>query len=400
MESSTECTCKRGLVATDAKIINLRHLLSYLQQVTDGRKRRGLRYRLDTILILLLLAKLSGEDKVYGIADWVQQRAADLITMLGLQLKRPCLPHHSTYRRILTEVIRGEELEALMADYVAHLPGHGQEVIMAIDGKTVRGTISAQDPFGLHLLAAYLPESGLVLLQMEVAKEKENEIVVAPKLLACLDLRQKVVVGDAMHTQRQLSVQIVAAGGAFVWIVKDNQPHTRQAIAQLFAPEKPIAGVGCPPMDFRHAKTVDKQAGRIEEREITVSSYLHDYLDWPHVSQVFKLERRFTEIATGKVTTEVQYGLTSLTAEAADAARLLALVRSEWGIENGLHYRLDFTFREDQTRMTDKRMGRAMAILNNLVISLFNHHGYTNHAHARRVYNANLEKGYNLICGL
>jgi len=93
-----------------------------------------------------------------------------------------------------------------------------------------------EDPFGLHLLAAYLPGEGIVLMQMVVEKDKENEIVVAPKLLECLDLRQKVVVGDAMHTQRQLSIQIVAAEGDFVWIVKDNQPNTREAIERLFAP--------------------------------------------------------------------------------------------------------------------------------------------------------------------
>ena len=84
-------------------------------------------------------------------------------------------------------------------------------------------------------------------MQMVVEKDKENEIVVAPKLLKCLDLRNKVVMGDAMHTQRQLSIQIVRPGGDFVWIVKDNQANTRQAIEQLFAPEKSIPG-----WDARH----------------------------------------------------------------------------------------------------------------------------------------------------
>ena len=85
-------------------------------------------------------------------------------------------------------------------------------------------------------------------MQMAVEKDKENEIVVAPKLLASIDLRNKVVTGDAMQTQRQLSIQIVASGGDFVWIVKDNQPETRQAIELLFSPEQPpIPGSGRPP---------------------------------------------------------------------------------------------------------------------------------------------------------
>jgi predicted transposase YbfD/YdcC len=165
-------------------------------------------------------------------------------------------------------------LEVIMSEYLAQLPRRGQEMVIVIDGKTVRGTITLEDRFGLHLLAAYLPGEGIVLMQMEVEKDKENEIVVAPKLLQSLDLRNKVVIGDAMHTQRQISAQIVEAGGDFVWIVKDNQANTRRAIEQLFAPEKSIPGLGCPAMDFESTQTTEKQAGRIETRKITVSSLM------------------------------------------------------------------------------------------------------------------------------
>lgn len=398
MESSTKETQANQAEQAEGKIIDLRHLLSYLRQVKDGRKRRGVRYRIEIILVLFVLAKLCGENKIYGIADWAQQQSEYLIGALGLKYKR--LPHHSTYRRVLADEVEGDDLEGLMGEYLSQLPRHGQDTVIAIDGKTVRGTITAEDPLGLHLLAAYLPGEGIVLMQMVVEKDKENEIVVAPKLLECLDLRNKVVIGDAMHTQRKLSIQIVAAQGHFVWIVKDNQANTKKAIELLFAPEQPRPGFGCPPMDFGSEKTIEKQAGRIEERTLTVSSLLNDYLDWPHLGQVFKLERRFTYLSTGVVESEVQYGLTSLTAQQADPKRLLKIVRSEWGIENGLHYRRDVTFEEDHTRMTDKRMGRVMAIINNLVISLINSQGFNNHAHARRVFNACPAKALSLICGL
>jgi len=395
MESSTNGSRKEQ---PEGKVIDLRHLMEYLKEVKDGRKRRGLRYRLEIILVLFILAKLCGQNKIYGIADWVQQHSGYLIGVLGLKGKR--LPHHSTYRRVLSDEVEGDDFERLMGAYQSQLPRHGQDMVIAIDGKTVRGTITAEDPFGLHLLAAYLPGEGIVLMQMVVEKDKENEIVVAPKLLQCLDLRHKVVIGDAMHTQRQLSIQIVVAEGDFVWIVKDNQANTREAIERLFAPEQPRPGFGCPPMDFRSAKTTEKQAGRVEERTITVSSLLNDYLDWPHLGQVFKLERRFTYLSTGLVETEVQYGLTSLTAQEADPKRLLKIIRSEWGIENGLHYRRDVTFEEDKTRMTVKRLGRIMATINNLVISLINSQGFNNHAHARRIFNACPAKALALICGL
>lgn len=398
MESSTKEAQGEQTAPVAGELINLRHLLSYLRRVKDGRKRRGKRYPLEIILVLFIMAKLCGQNKIYGIADWAQQQSEYLIGALGLKYKR--LPHHSTYRRVLADEIEGDELERLMGEYLAQLPRHGQDTVIVIDGKTVRGTITAEDPFGLHLLAAYLPGEGIVLMQMIVEKDKENEIVVAPKLLASLDLRNKVVTGDAMQTQRKLSIQIVAAGGDFVWVVKDNQANTRQAIERLFAPEQPRPGFGCPPMDFQSDTTTEKQAGRIEERTLTTSSLLNDYLDWPHLGQVFKLERRVTDLSTGLIEIEIQYGITSLNAQEADPKRLLTIVRSEWGIENGLHYRRDVTFQEDQTRMTVKSLARVMAIINNLVISLINHQGYKNHAHARRVFNARPSKALALICGL
>lgn len=398
MESTTEVVQTAGQEESGAQLINVGHLSSHLRRIKDNRKRRGIRYSVQAIMVLTILAKLCGQNKVYGIADWAQQRSEYLTEALGLKRKR--LPHHSTYRRILTEVVDGDELEQIMAEYMSQLPQGGQEVVIVIDGKTVRGTISAEDAFGLHLLAAYLPGEGIVLMQMVVEKDKENEIVVAPRLLKCLDLRNKVVVGDAMHAQRLLSTQIVEAGGDFVWVIKDNQANTRRAIEQLFAPEQPRSGLGCPPMDFRSAKSVEKQAGRLEERTLTTSSMLNDYLDWPHLGQVFKLERRFTHLSTAEIEYVVQYGLTSLTAQCADPKRLLKIVRSQWGIENGLHYRRDVTYQEDQTRMTKKAMGRAMAIINNLVISLINHQGFDNHAHARRVFDACPAKALDLIYGL
>ncbi len=398
MESSTSSTPSRGLAPVTGFVFSLDSLVGYLAKLTDRRKRRGIRYSLTTILVLAILAKLCGQDKPSGIADWVNQRRTFLVD--ALRLKRAQLPHHSTYRRIFESVLSGEELEQTLSAFIRQLPQAGQPVVIAIDGKTLRGTITREDPFGLHLLAAYLPGAGLVLMQLVVEQDKENEIVVAPQLLQALDLRNTVVVGDAMQTQRELSVQIVEAGGDFVWVVKDNQPTTRQAIEQLFAPVPPIPGWNNPPTDFRTARTVTKAHGRVEERTLTASSLLNGYLDWPGLGQVFKLERRFTTVATGAVYHEIQYGLSSLTATAASPERLLDIVRSEWGIETGLHYRRDVTFQEDHTRMSHKPQGRVMACINNLVISLLNHHGFRNHAHARRQFDADPAEALAIILGL
>lgn len=382
---------------TDGRIISIGHLLDYLKRLSDSRKRRGMRYKLEIVLLLYMLAKLCGQNKVSGIADWIQLRAGYLCT--ALKLKNNKLPHHSTYRRILSEVINADEFEQTIAEYLLQLPRSGQDMIIAIDGKTVRGTITAGDPFGLHLLAAYLPGEGIVLMQMVVDKEKENEIVVASNLLNCLDLRNKVVTGDAMHTQRQLSAQIVSMGGNFVWIVKDNQPKTLKAIELLFTPAQPITENEKLAMGFRSETTIDKQCGRVEKRTIIVSTALNHYLDWPHLAQVFKLERHFTSPNSKKTDIQVLYGITSLHANAASPAQLLDMIRVHWGIENGLHYRRDVTYQEDLTRMS-KKMGRTVSTINNLLVSLLNCLGFDNHAYARRVFDASLTRSLALFGGL
>lgn len=371
-------------------------LYYYFQGIQDLRKKRGIRYSLPIVFLLIVLAKLCGQDTPFGIADWAKNRQAWLCEALSLNYSQ--MPHHSTYRRIMG--IYESELERVITLFLTQLAKKKEYQVISIDGKTLRGTITPDDPFGLHLLTAYFPEIGIALKQLPVEKEKENEIVVAPKLLANLNLENKVVVGDAMQTQKALSSQIIEANGDFIWIVKDNQRNMRKAIELLFAPEEAKPGQGCPPMDFQTAETHNKDHGRIEARKIAVSSMLNDYLSWPSVHQVFKMERHFTYPSTGKIHQETQYGITSLKTEVANPEKMLALVRSEWGIENGLHYRRDVTFGEDKTRMIHKTIARSMALVNNLVIALFNTQGFTNHAQARRMFEAKLSSAITLLARL
>ncbi len=125
-------------------------------------------------------------------------------------------------------------------------------------------------------------------------------------------------------------------------------------------------------------------------RQITVSSELKGYSDWPGLEQVFVLERQRVELKSGEAECETVYGLTSLSAAEASAERLLGLVRAYWGIESGLHQCRDVTFQEDRTRLTCGRAGWVMASLNNLVIGLLRLAGATNLAAARRWLDAKL----------
>jgi predicted transposase YbfD/YdcC len=336
-------------------------------KLRDKRKPKGLRYRLETILVLMVLAKICGEDNPSGIAEWAKHRTEFLCE--ALKLERKTMPHHSTYRRIAEEVICVEELEHMLSEMWNTKRFFGRQVLLAIDGKVLRGTLD-EEQNGVYLLAAYLPGEGLVLLEVEITG-KGSEIPAAPKLLKSIDLREKVVMGDAMHTQREVSIQIVEAGGDYIWLAKGNQPQIEEDIRLWFEPDPaPLPGQSYIPKDFETTQTVNKGHGRLEQRTLTTSSQLQDFLDWPYLQQVFKLERKFTSLQTGQVQEQVVYGFTSLSRDEIAPPHLLSLLRSYWGIENGLHYRRDVTLHEDHTRMTKPNAGRVMACLNNLVLNL------------------------------
>jgi predicted transposase YbfD/YdcC len=377
-------------------VFELGSLAAALARIPDRRKRRGVRFPLMSVLVIIVLAKLAGEDQPTGMAEWAQARAAWLLPALGL--KREKLPHRTTYGRVLKRAIRVEDLEQVAREFLARQPACGTAVVISLDGKTLRGTIPPGQTRGVHLLAAYLPEAGVVLMQVEV-ESKENEIPAALTVLQALDLNGKIVRGDALLTQRALSDHIVAAGGDYVWTVKENQPQLREDIVATFQPAPCAPGFSSGPTDFQMAATVNKGHGRTETRTLTTSSSLRGFLDWPGMAQVFQLERLVHDHLTDEVRCEVVYGLTSLTAAEAGPRRLLHLVRLHWGIENGLHYRRDVTFKEDACRLRQPVAQRILATLNNLILGLLLGRGVTNVPQARRRFAAHPAEALTMLSG-
>lgn len=189
------------------------------------------------------------------------------------------------------------------------------------------------------------------------------------------------------------SAQIVEAHGDYLWTAKDNQPELREEIALLFAPKPRRPGWSAVPTDFRQATTISKGHGRLEKRTITVSSLLAGYSTFPYVAQVFQVES-WAQLTGGRSRHEIRYGLTSLPAWVASPQRLLGLVRGQWQIENGLHYRRDMTLREAHSQL---RMGHApqlLAILNNIVVGLVARQGRTNLAEARCEFAYQVERAF------
>jgi predicted transposase YbfD/YdcC len=261
---------------------------------------------------------------------------------------------------------------------------------LALDGKTLCGTIPATTTRGVHLLSAYQVQRGTVLRQIAVGT-KANEITAAPALLRQLDLAGTVVTGDAMFTHRGLSTQIVEAGGDYCWIVKENQPTLYDDLRLLFGLQPaPLPGTSPIPDDFVTVRTVEKAHGRLDERVFTISSLLADYHPWPYLAQAFQIVR--ISRRGRRTTREIRYGITSVPATVASAEQVLRWVRGHWQIENGLHYRRDVTLAEDASLT---RMGQApqvLATLNNLVCSVTAQAGITNLAAMQRAMAATVDR--------
>ena len=377
------------------KVINLSSLYNRFQGLTDQRKARGKRYALATILLGIFLAKLCGEDKPSGIAEWVALRGKWITSVLGL--KRKSMPSHHTYRRTLASGVDEEEFEELSRKHFRNRGKAGYQVVVSMDGKVIRGTIDTEVSNGLCLLAIYLPGEEVTLAQVAI-ESKQNEITAAPTLLGYVDLRNKVVVGDALHTQRQISIQIGKAGGNYIWTVKGNQSQLLQDLQDWFDTSvKLLPGMGRLPRDFRSATVTSKGHGRLEARTLTTSSQLNDFLDWPFLQQVFKLERYITISKTGKTRHEIVYGITSLPSEQASPCQLLQMLRSYWKIENCLHYPRDVTLHEDQTRFKKQSAAHIMAIINNLVLALIAKSDFPFVPSARRYFAAHPDAAFDLL---
>lgn len=372
-------------VLAEGIVFDISKLMEYFEEVSDQRQRRGRRYSLSFLLSVIILAKLCGQNKPSAIAEWVKLREKQLVS--AFNRARQTVPSLNTIRRTLTETVEATELASVFNRFLHQAYGGHQSILVTLDGKTLRGTIPKGESNGVHLLAAYLPEEGIVLMQVAV-DSKESEVTAAPRILTALDLRGRVVCGDAMFTQRDMSAQVLYEGGDYIWFVKENQPRLKEDVEQFFAPARKAPGWHAPELAREQAQTTEKGHGRLEQRTLTVIADDQGFIDWPGLQQVFKLERKVTETSTGVITMDEVVGITSLSPERASAAQLLKWTRSYWGIENGLHYRRDVTLDEDGTRMSSSTLAETMAVLNNFVVGLVNKLGFRNLASARRVFDA------------
>jgi predicted transposase YbfD/YdcC len=352
-------------------------LIEVFAEIPDFRRPRGKRHPLPAILSLACCAMLCGYRSYSAIAEWGRNYGSRIAQALGFTHNTPCAATlHTVFRHVDRDALEaklGTWAEGVVVSTPA-APSAG-EAVVALDGKTLRGS-SKQGAPGGHLLSALSHHLGLTLAQQAV-DDKTNEITQVETVLRQLVLPGRVLTMDALLTQRHVAQTIVDAGGDYVMIVKNNQPQLRADLELVFT---------LPPAGDRQesTRTVDIGHGRIEQRNLTTSEALVGYSDWPGLAQVFELGRHVITQNTGKERVEVVYGVTSLTPKRATPERLLELVRGHWHIENKSHWVRDVTFDEDRSQIRCGNIPQVMAALRNTAVGLLRWAGHTNIAAACR----------------
>lgn len=336
-------------------------LVQRLQELDDPRRQcQNLKHSFADVLMLGLCGTLAGCDDFVQIAAWANLHLDFLRTFLDLPNG---IPSHDTLARVFA-LAKPSTLQGVLLPWLQQRRGLPGEFI-PIDGKTLRHTRHAASGRGaLHLVSAWASQSGLTLGQVAV-DSKSNEITAIPQLLELLDLRDKVVTIDAMGCQKDIAQAIVAAGADYVLAVKDNQSSLHADVQAVFAracAAHPSGRWGC--------TTTEEGHGRAERRTVRVlpATGLPQLSAWVGLLSLVMVIREATCQATGAVTTEVRYFISSL--RRPSARRMGQAIRSHWGIENGLHWVLDVVFREDARRLYDRTAAQNVGFLNRLAVSL------------------------------
>jgi predicted transposase YbfD/YdcC len=346
-------------------------LLAVLAEVADPRHRRGVRHRLLVILGLAVCAVLAGARSFTAIAEWAADADQDTLRALGVA---GVVPSESTFRRVLQR-LDADAFDDLAGQWAARrtTPGPGGQRVIAVDGKTLRGSGHA-GAGGRHLLAALDHAHGAVLGQVKV-DATTNEIPMFSTLLDRMDITGAVITADALHAQREHATYLAGRGAHYLLIVKRNQPGLHAQLAALPWRDVPVA---CQARERGH--------GRTERRTLKVTSVSRG-LAFPHAAQAIQITRR--RKVKGKWSRQTCYAVTSLTVIQASHAQLAAIIRGHWGIEDRLHWVRDMDFDEDRSQVRTAAGPHIMASLRNLVITILRLTGAASIAaalryHARR----------------
>ena len=348
--------------------VNVESIGSFFESLSDPRHTRNRKHLLIDIVVIAVCGLVCGSDGPTAIHRWATQRLDWLKRFLALPHG---VPSRDCIRRLLM-ALKPEAFQECFQDWVAQavrIDDSGPARLIAIDGKTCRRSHDAAQGLGpLHLVSAWASEEGIALGQV-AAEEKSNEITAIPQLLKRIELTNTLVTIDAMGCQKEIARDIVAGGGDFVIAVKDNQPKLREAMGAYF--EKHLER-DLEDLKYRRHETTDQGHGRLDERSYFLTKVPSDFAvrkDWPWIKAIGYTVRT-TRHTDGRETDEVRYYVLS---RYLNGKRFSEAVRGHWGIES-MHWVLDVTFREDDSRTRERTLGNNLSWLRRFAVTLLKRH--------------------------
>jgi predicted transposase YbfD/YdcC len=330
--------------------------------LADPRETRRCDHQLIDILAIAVCAVIACAESWEDIELYGRSKRAWLETFLELPNG---IPSHDTFRRVFM-LLDPDAFEACFAKWAQSLAVGVEREVIAVDGKTVRRSGSRRHEHGpLHLVSAWASGRGLALGQREV-DGKSNEIAAIPELLDVLRLDGCIVTLDAMGCQKGIAERIRAKGADYLLVLKANHGRAFEAVREHF--ERTCFGRGSGRRPVFDA--FDEGHGRLVRRRVFASpaaGELEPLSGWPELTMVLAAETIRGVTGTGKVEAEVRYFLTSCDD---DPAILVQAIRRHWSVENALHWVLDVTFREDDSRVRDRTAARNLALLRKIALNL------------------------------
>jgi len=333
-------------------------IIDHFSAIHDPRINRRKLHKLCDIFFITLCAAICGADDWVAIETFGKAKKAWFTEVLGLENG---IPSHDTFGNVFA-VIDTQQFSECFSRWVADLAALSGGEIIAIDGKCLRRSMDkAADKAAIHMVSAWATQNQLVLGQQKV-DDKSNEITAIPKLLMRLDIRGAVVTLDAMGCQTKVAQQIVDQGADYMLSLKGNQGNLHADVKEFFETEST-----CPPIGH---ESYDGGHGRIETRTVRASSAI-DWLaerhpGWVGLTSIVAVTA--TRERKDKTTEETRYFISSL--DACDPKRLGYVIRAHWGVENNLHWVLDYAFSEDAQRTRVGNSAANMAVIRHISLNL------------------------------
>jgi predicted transposase YbfD/YdcC len=338
-------------------------LASHFSDIEDPRSNHTRLHLLNDIIVISICAVIAGAE---GWED-IEAFGKDKHGWLKKFLKLPNgIPSHDTISRVF-RMLKPGEFNRCFLSWTNSLHAQLDLKQIAIDGKSLRRSFDrASAKAMLHMVGAWSVENHLALGQVATDK-KSNEITAIPELLRLLDLKGAIVTIDAMGCQKTIAKQIVDQGGDYVLAVKDNHPKLVDALREKFIEvheSESLTARSC-----RSHVTTNRGHGREETRMYHLMPVTDEILAAHPEWKKFKSIGQVINITTrdGKESSEVRFYISSLPAKVKQFA---AITRGHWGIENSLHWVLDVTFNEDQSRIRKDHGPENFAIMRRMATTM------------------------------